>query len=159
MKYFKFMFFVRTLLMFVCLFREYTFSKIIKMKTYKLLIIIGLFLPLMACSQSSQLKMKSLNAQDFKKIIESDSVVLFDVRTKSEYDGGHVSGSINIDVYDPEFSTQVKSKSKGKSIALYCRSGNRSKYAASKLTDLKVQIYELNRGIIDWQQTRYPIVK
>lgn len=129
------------------------------MKTNKLLIIIGLLLSFIACSQTSQSKMKSLSAPEFKKIIESESVVLFDVRTKPEYDGGHISGSINIDVNDPDFSTLVKSKSKGKSIALYCRSGNRSKFAVTKLTDLKIEIYELNRGFIDWQQSEFPIVK
>lgn len=113
----------------------------------------------MACSQTSQSEMKSLSAPEFKKIIESESVVLFDVRTKPEYDGGHISGSINIDVNDPDFSTLVKSNSKGKTIALYCRSGNRSKYAGTKLTDLNVEIYELNRGFIDWQQSGFPIVK
>jgi len=126
------------------------------MKTNKLLIIIGLLLPFMASSQNTQSKLKSLSAQEFKKIIESDSVVLFDVRTKPEYDGGHISGSINIDVNDPDFSTLVKSKSKGKSIALYCRSGNRSKFAITKLTDFKVIIYELNKGFMDWQQSGFP---
>lgn len=129
------------------------------MKTNKLLIIISLILPFMACSQNTQSKLKSLNSEEFKKIIESDSVVLFDVRTKPEYAGGHIPGSINVDVNDPDFSILVKSNSKGKSIALYCRSGNRSKFAATQLTDLKVEIYELNKGFIDWQQSGFPIKK
>lgn len=129
------------------------------MKTNKLLIIIGLLLPFMAYSQTTSSKLKSLSAQEFKKIIESDSVVLFDVRTKPEYDGGHITGSINVDINDPDFSTLVKSKSKGKQIALYCRSGNRSKLAVTKLTDSKVVIYELNQGFLDWQQSGFPVKK
>lgn len=129
------------------------------MKTNKILIIIGLLLPFMASGQSAPSKLKSLNVQEFKKAIESDSVVLFDVRTKPEYDGGHIPGSINVDVNDPEFSTLIKSKSKGKQIALYCRSGNRSKLAVTKLTDFKVAIYELNHGFMDWQQSGFPIKK
>lgn len=129
------------------------------MKTNKFLIIIGLLLSFMACGQTTQSKLKSLNSPEFKKIIESDLVVLFDVRTKPEYEGGHIPGSINIDVNDPDFSTLIKSKSKGKPIAIYCRSGNRSKLAATKLTDIKVVIYELNTGFMDWQQSGFPVNK
>ncbi len=106
-------------------------------------------------SQSNR-NIESLSAQEFKKTIETGKVILIDVRTTQEYAQGHIDKAINISVSDPEFAAKVK-KLNGKSLALYCRSGRRSKSAISMLNDLKVKIYELNGGIIDWQQAGFPL--
>ncbi len=127
------------------------------MKLIKNLFILGAFLPLMTFCQSTKSDLKSVSSQEFKKIIESQSVFLVDVRTEGEFQAGHIKGAINIDVNNPEFASLVKSKLKVKSLALYCRSGNRSKFAASKLSDLGVTIYELNSGFKDWVQAGLPV--
>jgi len=120
---------------------------------------LGMFLPLFVNCQTNKTDFKSLTTLEFKKIIESKNVVLIDVRTNAEFMEGHIPGATNIDVNNAEFKTLVKSKYNGKSIALYCRSGNRSKLAASKLTDLKVEIYELKFGFRDWLQSGYHVNK
>lgn len=127
------------------------------MKLIKTFFILSAFLPLMTFCQSPKSDLKSLSSQEFKKIIESESVFLVDVRTEGEFESGHIEGAINIDVNNPDFVSLVKSKLKVKSLALYCRSGNRSKLAASKLTDLEVTIYELNLGFKDWLQAGLPV--
>jgi rhodanese-related sulfurtransferase len=96
---------------------------------------------------------------NLKKIIESTSFLLIDVRTKSEYAEGHIPGSYHVDFYNPEFEKIVKSRLKGKSVALYCLSGRRSKRAASKLKEAGIEIYELNNGFLDWQQSGLSVVK
>lgn len=126
------------------------------MKTIlRLIVLLSMVYSLPMFSQSNR-NIESLSAQEFKKIIETEKVILIDVRTTQEYAQGHIDKAINISVSDPEFAVKVK-KLNGKSLALYCRSGRRSKSAISMLNDLKVKIYELNGGIIDWQQAGFPL--
>jgi rhodanese-related sulfurtransferase len=100
-----------------------------------------------------------VSSEDFKNILDSTSVVLIDVRTEAEFTEGYIAGAINIEFNHPDFEELVKKVSNGKPIALYCRSGRRSKTAANKLNNLKVEIYELNNGILDWQQKDLPLKK
>ena len=61
---------------------------------------------------------------------------LVDVRTKKEYESGHIPGAINI--VNEEIDANVKEilKDQDQIIYVYCRSGNRSKQASQKLVDL-----------------------
>ncbi|MDD3320203.1 MAG: rhodanese-like domain-containing protein [Paludibacter sp.] len=127
------------------------------MKSLKTLLIICLFLPIMVSCQPKENNIKALSSQEFQKTISSRDVFLIDVRTAGEFNNGHIKGAINIDVNNPEFVSLVKSKLNKRSLALYCRSGSRSKVAASKLTETGVIIYELNNGFIDWMQSGLPI--
>jgi rhodanese-related sulfurtransferase len=61
---------------------------------------------------------------DFAKLIKEGAVIL-DVRTKAEYDGGHIKGSVNIPV-DQLPNNLNKWKDKNKPIITCCASGMRS---------------------------------
>ncbi len=75
-----------------------------------------------------------------------------DVRTVVEYSEAHIPGSININVLDKNFETVTDSVlQKDKPVALYCRSGKRSKKAASILSEKGYTVYDLNDGFIGWQ--------
>lgn len=56
---------------------------------------------------------------------------IIDVRTREEYDNGHVPGSINIP-YD-EILENLDKIDTGKSLVLYCGSTRRSEFAADML--------------------------
>ena len=129
------------------------YKKYLHMKSLKTIFIICLFLPLMANCQSPKNNIKSQSSLEFQKTISTGNVFLVDVRTAGEFSEGHINGATNIDVNNPDFVSLVKSKYNNKTIAVYCRSGNRSKLAASKLADLGVDIYELNYGFKDWVQS------
>lgn len=79
-----------------------------------------------------------------------DSLVVVDVRTQEEFDGGHIPGAIcvpNESIVDaqPEELPDLE-----QTILVYCRSGRRSKEAAQKLADMGyTNVYEFG-GIIDW---------
>lgn len=51
---------------------------------------------------------------------------IIDVRTQDEFKQGHLKGSINIDIYDSNFSSQISKLDKNSDYKVYCRSGNRS---------------------------------
>lgn len=77
---------------------------------------------------------KKLIGIDYESDIQEkikEGAFLVDVRTPTEFDGGHVKGSINIPLDRIEGSLS-KFKDK-KSIIVFCRSGNRSSQAKSIL--------------------------
>ena len=80
---------------------------------------------------------------------ESDYIIL-DVRTQAEYDEGHIPDAICIpnETIGNEQPDQLQDKSQ--LIFVYCRSGNRSKQAAQKLSEMGyTNIIEIG-GINDW---------
>ncbi|WP_299247570.1 rhodanese-like domain-containing protein [uncultured Cytophaga sp.] len=69
-------------------------------------------------------------ATDYKALMQKGAVII-DVRTKGEYAGGHIKGSLNIPVN--EISNQLSKISKDKIIITCCASGMRSGSAKSML--------------------------
>ncbi len=61
---------------------------------------------------------------DYAQLVKEGAIIL-DVRSKSEYAGGHIKGSINISV-DALSSNLSKLKDKNKTIITCCASGMRS---------------------------------
>ena len=59
-------------------------------------------------------------------------MILIDVRTKQEYEGGHINGAINHDIMDM-MQGVFPSVDKNQEITLYCESGNRSMMAKSMM--------------------------
>ena len=76
-----------------------------------------------------------------------------DVRTVAEYSEEHIPGSININVLDEQFAVVADSTlRKDAPVALYCRSGKRSKKAAAILSKKGYTVYELDKGFTGWKQ-------
>lgn len=89
------------------------------------LLFFSLFLP---CSRKGI--SKTVPVKEFASLIEDASVQRLDVRTMAEYSEGHIPGTININVLDDSFAVMADSTlQKDKPVALYCRSGKRSKKA------------------------------
>lgn len=125
------------------------------MKTIQRITILFCCLLAFAC-QAQNNNFKSLSNEEFKKIIADNNILLIDVRTADEYQGGHIPKAINMDIRSPEFDSLISKLDKKKSVAIYCRSGGRSKSAAKKITEKGFKVYELNKGVMNWQE---PLVK
>ena len=104
---------------------------------------------------------KSVSTAEFAQIIsDTTAVQLVDVRTKGEYDEGHIEGALQIDFYSDLFTHNASAKlSKEKPVAVYCRSGRRSASAASKLVKLGYEVINLDGGILAWERAKIPIAK
>ena len=114
---------------------------------------------LLGCTAQQQ-KFESLDAEAFEQVISDTSVVRLDVRSIDEYASGHIAKAINIDVMKDDFTTKATSLlPKDKTIALYCRSGRRSKKAAGILVENGYKVIELNSGISGWINARKEIVR
>ena len=104
---------------------------------------------------------KTVSSDEFARLIgDTDTVQLVDVRTKEEYEEGHISNALLIDYYSYNFEEQAAAKlSKEKAVAVYCRSGRRSASAAQKLVKLGYEVINLDGGILAWERAKMPIAK
>jgi phage shock protein E len=79
-------------------------------------------------------------ATDYAQLVK-DGAIIVDVRSKEEYDGGHIKDSINIPV-DALANNLNKLKDKNKTIITCCASGMRSAVAKNTLkSNGYVQVY------------------
>lgn len=110
------------------------------------------FSALFSCQQKVG-DFKSIPVDEFAALIADPEVQRLDVRTVAEYSEGHIPGSININVLGDDFekvATDVLQKDKP--IALYCRSGKRSKQAATILSEKGYKVIDLDKGFNAWQE-------
>lgn len=107
---------------------------------------------LMMVSCSQKIGYNSVDAGKFASIIQkAGNIQIVDVRTPEEFSEGHLPGAVNIDVNGADFSEQIKLLDKKVPVAVYCRSGRRSKLAADQLVNCGYKVTELDGGIISWQ--------
>lgn len=112
-----------------------------------------LFLSSLFACQQPKGDFKSMSVEDFDSFIQSEEVQRLDVRTLAEYSEGHVSKAININVMDESFASMADSLlQKEKPVAVYCRSGKRSKKAAEILSEKGYKVFELDKGLNAWQE-------
>lgn len=95
---------------------------------------------------------RSVDVESFAKAVADSSYLLLDVRTAAEYAEGHIAGTdLNIDVLKGDFKQKALALiPKGRPVALYCRSGNRSKSAARILAESGYDVLELASGYRGW---------
>ena len=151
------------------------FAPLLKLNVASLLTLVGIG----ACAQNPGYK--TLNADEFEKAIADKSVVLIDVRTAAEYAQGHLpDAALNIDVLEENFAAKVKSALQSSSaktsvgtsgnaaaspsksataVAIYCRSGRRSKNAAAILAKEGYKVIELAGGFNSWTSAGKPSVR
>lgn len=93
----------------------------------------------------------SVDAQQFAEVIADKNVQLVDARTPEEFSEGHIPGAVNIDVKSADFDAKISELHPSRPVAVYCRSGRRSKLAAERLVNAGFQVTELSEGILSWK--------
>lgn len=123
------------------------------MKKRRILGILSLLCALFSCHAQDH-GFESVSVDAFEKLIADTSVVRLDVRTAEEYEAGHIENAINIDVLKDDFEQKaVATLPAGKVIAVYCRSGRRSKNAARILVKYGYRVAELDTGYNGWVES------
>ena len=103
---------------------------------------------------------RNVTTDVFESQIKSENVQILDVRTKKEFDEGHLAEAKQIDIKNEDFMKTAKTVlDKSKTIAVYCRSGKRSANAAKQLSDAGYKVINMKGGILKWESEKKPIVK
>jgi rhodanese-related sulfurtransferase len=108
---------------------------------------------------STTISYGDVTVEEAKSLIESNSsLLIIDVRTREEYDSGHIEGAILIPVN--ELEDRLDELSKEEELLIYCRTGNRSSNSVNILNaNGYTKIFHLKDGITAWIQAGYPTVK
>jgi phage shock protein E len=91
-------------------------------------------------------------AVNYAELVNQGAIIL-DVRSKEEFNGGHIKGSINISV-DTLSNNLVQLKDKNKPIITCCASGMRS---ASAKSILKANGYTQEHNGGGWSSLQYKL--
>lgn len=114
---------------------------------------------LTGCSSENESAM-NLDSVAFEAKTQEAGVVILDVRTKAEFDEGHIANAININVESESFLSEIAKLDKSATYAVYCRSGRRSADAINKMSNEQfISLSNLNGGVIDWTNAGLPLVK
>lgn len=94
---------------------------------------------------------EQITPEEAKKLMDSEKdYIILDVRTEEEFNESHIDGAILIPDYEIGEKAESILKDKNQLILVYCRSGRRSKNAASELATMGYTNIKEFGGIIDW---------
>lgn len=104
-------------------------------------------------SEASTTIYKRVSTPEFKKLMaDLPDAQLVDVRTATEYKGGHIRLAENIDYKGADFKTKIANLDKSKPVLVYCQAGGRSQKACGMMQDMGFkEIYELKSGYGKWE--------
>lgn len=112
----------------------------------------SLLLLLTGCGgNTSDSSYEQITQEAAKEMMDTQEVIILDVREQDEYDSGHIPSAVLLPVGMIDEDTAAKViPEKDSTVLVYCRSGNRSKTASAALADLGyTNIYEFG-GINTW---------
>lgn len=102
----------------------------------------------------------SIDTKKASEELHNESVIVLDVRTKEEYESGHIDGSLNIDIRQPSFPEEIDALPKDKKCIVYCQSGGRAGVALETMKKRGFEnICNLKGGIMEWKEKGMPIVR
>lgn len=111
-------------------------------------------------SSATAQEIKHVDSKTFSTLIKSGDGIILDVRTEQEYSRGHIENATLISTSDPKFVEKVSLLQKEKPLYIYCLTGSRSYAVANYLSKNGYsKIYNLRRGLMEWQSSNYPIIQ
>ena len=115
-------------------------------------LLLAFLLVLSGCGQApADSAYQQISQERAKEMMDTQQVLVLDVREQAEYDSGHIPGALLLPVGTIEEDTAAAViPEKDTVVLVYCRSGNRSKTAAAAMAALGYShVYEFG-GINTW---------
>jgi len=112
-------------------------------------------------------EVRELFPWDLAEKLETDEVLIVDVREPYEFSKMHIEGSINVPrgilesacEYDYEETIPELVESREKDVVIVCRSGFRSVFAAHMMQQLGYQsVWSLKTGLRGWNEFEQPLI-
>jgi thioredoxin 1 len=128
------------------------------MHMYRMTLLFGLFSISLSTMFAQQTK--HVDSKTFYNLVNSGSGIVLDVRTSGEFSQGHIENSTLISINDPKVLEKLSLLQKERPIYVYCLTGSRSRVVADYLSkNGYAKVYNLQRGILEWQRYGYKITR
>ena len=113
---------------------------------------------LMSCAQTSNNAAQVLSAAAFKQAITAKNIQVLDVRTATEFNGGHIKHALQANWLDPkEFADRTQHLDKNLPVYVYCQAGGRSASAQEALEAKGYKVINLEGGMSNWKMNGFPV--
>ncbi len=97
-----------------------------------------------------------ITAADLRQRFERDGVTVVDVRSRAEWEAGHIPGVPNIPA--SEIGDRIGELPEGRPIVVHCQGGTRSAIAASLLDARRLpQVHDMPGGFTEWEAAGLPV--
>lgn len=101
---------------------------------------------------------RETDAEEAAELIQNLNPLLLDVRTRAEFDNGHIKNAVLIPVQELQKRVGELSEYKHSDILVYCATGNRSTVASKILIDNGFKrIANMRYGIYQWAKNGHPV--
>ncbi len=91
-------------------------------------------------------------------ILKTPGLVILDLRTPSEFQGGHLNQAQMLDFYASDFQTRLRALDKKSPYLIYCQSGVRSAKTLAMMQEAGFEkVYELVGGYRSWADAGQPV--
>jgi len=113
---------------------------------------------IISCAQTSTNNPQALNAAAYKEAIAAKNIQVLDVRTATEFNGGHIKHALQANWLDPkEFADRTQHLDKNLPVYVYCQAGGRSASAQSALEAKGYKVINLEGGMSNWKMNGFPV--
>ncbi|UTF51273.1 rhodanese-like domain-containing protein [Desulfomicrobium sp. ZS1] len=104
-----------------------------------------------------------LHPLEAQKLIEANKdnpkFLIIDLRSKNEFDDGHIEGAKLVHYYDTKFKRIISQLDRDSKIFLYCQKGRQSPLALRAMEKLRfLDMYILEGGFDEWVNAGLPTV-
>ena len=109
-------------------------------------------------SKSGQIIAVNIGVEEAKRLIdsESDDIILLDVRSREEYDAGHIEGALSVPI--SELSNRTGELNTSDKIVVYSANGSNSTVACDILIkNGSERVYNVLGGLNAWNESGYAV--
>ena len=91
--------------------------------------------------------------------MSANAYTIIDVRSKEEFNDGHVKGALNIPHNQIEENMSVLEELKDQTLVVYCRSGRRAGIFEEALSKKGFKLKHLEGDYLAWNEKQLPLIK
>lgn len=142
------------------------------MKTILIYLVLALLAPCAWCQPAGNTEPRTgaasprpgspqkVGVEEFEKLWQNKTNLVLDVRTRQEFEAGHIPGAINLDVNAPGFTNKVAALDTNKVYLVHCAAGRRSANACDQMSRLGfTRLVDLAPGFRAWEKAGKPVEK
>ncbi len=108
-------------------------------------------------SKSDQIITVDIGVEEAKRLIDSEDLIVLDVRIEEDYDSAHISGALSIPL--SELSNRTEELNTSTKIVVYSANGSNSTIACDILIkNGSKRVYNVLGGINAWNESGYAVV-